>query len=167
MSELNLDRARKLILRARVGRAASFRFRFFSGGNPYPINSFGFEWFLKEHKDSPDKVIKMSVGSGLTIEGTSLNELVIPIVTANANLLKPRTYHSELLETTKLQSWINGPFICYNGEFDASNGEKADLVINLGELVVNVDITVAGFDLTNLSEAQLKQLATALAPHFL
>lgn len=133
-----------MTLYARVGRAWSFKYKFRQGDNPYPINTFSFEWFLKEHKDSPDKLIRMTVGSGLTISGDDLNEIVVNFTEAQANLLKEHTYHSELVNTTLVQTWFNGPFIAHNGSFDA--GTDGDLIvgqINLGDVVGDIQISIA------------------------
>lgn len=154
MSELNLDRARVKRIRARVGRAASYKYRFFQGGNPYPINGLAFEWFLKDHKDLPTKLIKLTTANELVIEGASLNELVVPMTEANAIKMRPHAYHCELVCTTRVETWFVHPFIAHNGEFDAgTDTDEITTQINLGNVTVDVSITISDLSAASIASA--------------
>lgn len=166
MSYLNLDRARLQRISHRVGRAASFKYRFFLDGNPYPLTGLAFEWFLKKHKDLPDKVIRLTTADELVISGAEQNELIIPMPVANANKLVPHSYHMELMCTTREETWFNALYIAHNGLFDAgAEAEAIDVQLHLGEVVVDVTLALTLLDPASLTASQLEQLATALDPY--
>lgn len=98
------------------------------------------------------------VGGDLTLDG---NEIQVPFTESNSDIDAREVYY-ELKNTTTKQNWFQGPATILTGEGPEDTETEVERSINIGENVISVTLTVAGFDVASLTDAQLQQLLIAM-----
>lgn len=65
------------------------------------------------------------------------------------------------------QIWTNGPFTLIDSEFDLPNSEDTLTISPSGDIItINMSVIGSDFNISNLSETDLQQLAIALSQYF-
>jgi len=91
-------------------------------GTPHPISGYDFKVKVKEREFYPANLFELSVGSGLTVQGASLNQLLISPTKANFTR-KVGTNFWTLYSEADENTWLNGPFYFHDGKFDGLETE--------------------------------------------
>ena len=143
------DPARKLTLYARVGMDGSKTFTFSdSAGDNKNISALTFQMVIYEREGGPvyltwTEATELSKPNTYSLRVTYTDTVALGIRAHSYFYILKRTDGSGLIKT-----WLNGPFIFHEGEFDGVSEETSELTINdVGE-VINVEIidAVSGFD---------------------
>ena len=131
MTEIFLDKSRLVRLKARVNEASVPRVLDFQQADedgvrtPHDISGYDFQLIVFKRFNSTTRLFTLTIGDGLTVQGTDSNELLIDISASRA-AQKEDTYFWRLRSVTEDHTWLNGPFEFYSGESD--NVESEDLV---------------------------------------
>jgi hypothetical protein len=152
----------------RRARAATIVFRFWTDEDhtvEYAIED-DFRFILKPMAESSesDALIDITNATSLVIDG---NEIRVPLTVANSDIDRKKCYY-ELINTTTDQNWFQDYVQIISGSApESSTVTEADGQINVGDNVVEVNISVMGFDVNTLTDAQKAALWAALAPYSL
>ncbi len=109
-------------------------------GTPHPISGYDFKVKVKEREFYPANLFELSVGSGLTVQGASLNQLLISPTKANFTR-KVGTNFWTLYSEADENTWINGPFYFHDGKFDGLETETETIHVG-GSNDVTITISV-------------------------
>jgi len=151
MGAATFDKSRNLQLYARIGETGvPIVLEFLnSDGTNHDITSYDFKLRVKARPFSTENFFELGIGTGLTVLGADNQKLSIALTSVQADT-KPDTNFWYLYSENQDHTWLNGPFIFHNGEFDGlenaseiivnENGTPITITIeSLGEVVVNVD----------------------------
>lgn len=143
-----------LVIYSRVDEAGVpkiFRFRN-SDGTPHDISGYDFEYILKSKPGNGDYVFKLTVGGGLTVQGTGNADLKLDISNENASI-RPMTYFGRLYSASEDHTWLNNDHVFHDGKFDGiDNPEETITIYENGEDVV-IEITQEGISQAELDAA--------------
>lgn len=135
-----LDPSKILYLYFRKSRAGSKKFIFVDDdGNPFDISSIDFELFITNNPGSRAKLISLSIGSGLTVGGSSNNELTATFTSDDTNLNEGNCFW-ELYRSDTEKTWLNGKAVFHVGEFNGVNDTNTITISDGGDTVT---ITIA------------------------
>lgn len=145
---IDLDKSKKVRIRARVNEASVPKvFTFLnSDGTPHDITTYDFKFLVYKSVGSTIRLFTLSIGSGLTVQGTDNNELLVEI-TAEQATQTPDTYFFRFYSTEEDHTWLNGAFEFHNGEFD-SDILESEIIIGSDE---GVTIEIANGDRDQLN----------------
>lgn len=152
----------------RRARAATIVFRFWTDEDhtiEYDITD-DFRFILKPMAESSedDALIDITNADDLVIDG---NEIRVPLTVLKSDIDRKKCYY-ELINTTTDVNWFQDEIQIVTGKAPSiTTVTEVDQTLTLGENVVETTITVAGFDVSSLTDAQKAALATALAPYLL
>jgi hypothetical protein len=122
MQDVFLDKSRNVRIRARINEASVPRtFAFFNDGDPrtpHDITSYDFELIVFKRSNSLVKLFTLTIGAGLTVQGTDDNELLVE-VTAEQATQRADTYFWRLRSAADDNTWLNGAWEFHQGESDA------------------------------------------------
>lgn len=143
MKKLSLTKERLLAIYARIDETGVSRVLSFYNVDaagvrtPHPINSLGYEIRVKKSPFATTNLFVLSVGAGLTVQGSDLNQLKIDLSNTKANQ-KPVENFYKLFSTVEDKTTLNGPWFFHDGEFDGVVetdeiliGATADVVIEI------------------------------------
>lgn len=138
MINVDLDKSVAIRLRARVNESSVpviFTFRN-STLNPVDITSFDFKLLVYKNVGSSLKLFTLSIGAGLTVIGSDLNQLKVEITSIQAKQ-KADTYFFRLYSSGEDHTWLNGPFVFHQGEFESTCAE-GEITISTCELFITI-----------------------------
>lgn len=119
MNSATFDKSKKLALYARIGEIGNTITLTFlnADGSGHDISSYNFKFRAKARPFSLVNLFELSVGSGLTVSGASNHKLNITPSAAQASQI-PDTNFWTLYSDLQGLTWLNGPLVFHNGEFD-------------------------------------------------
>jgi hypothetical protein len=122
MTEIFLDKSRNVRIRARINEASVPRvFTFYNDGSPrtpHDISGYDFELIVFKRGNSLVRLFTLTIGDGLTVEGTDSNQLRIE-VTEDRATQRMDTYFWRLRSVDEDHTWFNGAWEFHQGESDA------------------------------------------------
>lgn len=104
---------------------------------PHDITDLDFKLIVKKQSGSPTNLFSLTIGSGLTVQGASSNELLIQVSEANATQ-KPCTAFWQLFSIDENKTWLDGPFFFHDGEFDGVTETEEILIGESGEIAIEI-----------------------------
>jgi len=119
MNAASFDKSRKLVLYARIGEIGNTITLTFlnADGSGHDISSYNFKFKAKARPFSLVNFFELSIGSGLSISGASNHKLNITPNATQASQI-PDTNFWTLYSDLQGLTWLNGPLVFHNGEFD-------------------------------------------------
>lgn len=154
------DPARRLDLYFRVKRVGSKTFRFIDGsGAAIDISAYDFQLFIKRYEGDNENTILLTVGSGLTVGGSSNDTLTASVTVAQTNI-REGEYYWELYRSQTSKTYLSGIAVLHNGKFDGvpENIIDQNVTISDGSSYITIQINDTG---TNV-EIPLVTFSTAL-----
>lgn len=144
MIDISLDKSRAVRIRARTNESSVPQVFIFtnSDGSAHDISGYDFKLYLQKRANSNVKLFTLSVGSGLTVQGSGNNELLIEVTDTQATQTAD-TYFWRLFSVTEDHTWLNGPWEFFNGESDNVPIETP-IVINPNGDSVTIEVTGSG-----------------------
>lgn len=136
-----IDPSRRLDLPFRLKRAGNKKFIFLnSSGAGIDISTFGFQLNVKEYPGARSNIISLTIGSGLTISGSSNNELNASFTDSQTNV-KEAQYYWELYKGLTAKTYLNGWAPGHNGIFDGVDNDTSSIIIddNGNDVTINID----------------------------
>jgi len=103
----------------------------------HDITDLDFKLIVKKQSGSPTNLFALTIGSGLTVQGASSNELLIEVSEDNATQ-KPCTAFYQLFSIDENKTWLDGPFFFHDGEFDGVEETDEILIGDDGEIVIEI-----------------------------
>jgi hypothetical protein len=141
MVDISLDKSRAVRIKARVNEASVPQVFVFTNedGTAHDISAYDFKLYLQKRANSNVKLFTLSIGSGLTIQGSDSNELLIEVTAEQATQIAD-TYFWRLYSADEDHTWLNGPWEFHNGEHDAVV-EETPITIKANGDQVTIEIT--------------------------
>lgn len=141
MVDISIDKSRAVRIKARVNEASVPQVFTFTNedGTAHDISSYDFKLYVFKRANSTVKLFTLSVGSGLTVQGSGNNELLIEVTDTQASQI-PDTYFWRLYSADEDHTWLNGPWEFHNGEHDAVVEEETIEIKANGDTVI-IEIT--------------------------
>ncbi len=146
MEKASFDISKPLALYARIGEAGvSIVLTFLNeNGTAHAIDGYDFELPVKRNPGNPDNLFKLTIGSGLTVFGASLNKLRIDITAPQAGQIAATNFWT-LFSVTNGNTWLNGPFYFHNSTFEGVlQAEEIILGAYSVNIIVNTQALPAG-----------------------
>lgn len=160
MDVVKLDPGVNLKIAVRKGREHTLTVRFVSSGQPWPIVD-DFALGVKINPLDRNYLFYLSTEDEIQVNG---NELVIPFSEQNTSIDASRQHYYELVNLTRKENWLQGPYIVESGQAMSSpSSSSATLSINTGEQVVEITVQGGGTDISQLTDEQLQQLASEIS----
>lgn len=143
MIDIALDKSRAVRIFARVNETSVAKTLTFlnADGSDHDISSYDFKLFVQKRANTTVKLFTLSIGSGLTVQNG--NELLIEISETQASV-PADTYFWRLYSADEDHTWLNGPFVFHNGEFDDTTDETT-VEITEGETII-IEVSGGGID---------------------
>lgn len=163
-TEVDLDQSGNIKLKFRKGEGRPFTLTFLVDSEAHDISAYGFYLEVFEI-DSDEILFTLTEVSGLTNGGAAGTLIIDP--TDDQLDLDPKTYEYRLKSTTPNRTWFHGQCPINNSPRTGTGEDSAEVTLDIGDVNVTVNLTIAGFDLDNLTEGQKAALATAIAPYLL
>lgn len=137
---INLDGYAPLNLELRKARNQSVDFTFLDDLVAYDVSSNAYELLVKSSANKSANVIRLTIGSGLTISPS--NVLHAAFTSIQTNILA-RDYYWELYEANAVKTWLSGTFKIYEGETDIIDNDT-NVTVNIGGNTVTVNVSSVG-----------------------
>lgn len=142
MLGISLDPSRNVPIYIRKNTANSITFRF---DQDVSDETFELKVYAKEGSDTvvitPEQEAIVSPGTEVTFNFTE-----------EESNIRAKVYFWKLNLTNRNITWLNGPFIVHDGQFDDET-QDVDFTINDGENVIEVTITTSGVSQDDLDAA--------------
>jgi hypothetical protein len=139
MIGVSFTKERSLKLYARVNETGVSKVWTFlnSNGTAHNISSYNFKLVVKLRASTVTNLFVLTIGSGLTVQGVSSNELLIELTQANLTRDVGTNFWT-LFSIAENKTWLNGAFFFHNGEFDGV--EESDEIIIGATSTVNITV---------------------------
>lgn len=141
MLGVSLDPSRNIPIYIRKNTANSLTFRF---NQDISGETFELKVYAKEGSDVVIMTPEQEVISPET-------EVTFNITEDDSNI-RAKVYFWKLNLTNRNRTWLNGPFIVHDGQFDDET-QDVELTINDGENVIEVTLTTSGVSQDELDQA--------------
>ena len=115
-----LTKERTLALYARIGEESiPLRLKFTDeNGDPFDITDLDFELIVKRAPNAKNDLFTLSIGDGLTVQGSDSDQLEITVSNARALGRLAESNFYQLRSVTEDHTWLSGLFKWHNGDFD-------------------------------------------------
>lgn len=140
MIDISLDKSRAVRIKARVNESSVPQVFVFTNadGSAHDISSYDFSLIVQKRANSSVKLFTLTIGNGLTVQGSGNNELLIEVTSARATQTAD-TYFWRLYSSDEDHTWLNGPWQFHNGEHDAVVEETPIIIkANGDEIIIEV-----------------------------
>lgn len=138
----SFDTARRLDIYFRVARVGSKKFIFTYGtGSAVDISTFSFRLYIKRYEGDLENAILLTVGDGLTVGGSSNNELTAAVTVAQTSLPEGK-YYWELYKGSTSKTYLTGIAFLHNGKFDGLPADASTNNLSIIEDGENVEIQI-------------------------
>lgn len=140
MTGISFTKERFLKFYARINETGVARILTFlnADGTSHDISSYNFKLIVKLRASTRTNLFTLTIGSGLTVQGTDSNELLIELSQTNLTQ-KVDTNFWTLFSVAENKTWLDGPFYFHDGEFDGVEdtdeiviGATSDIYITVG-----------------------------------
>lgn len=114
-----LTKEKTLDLYARINElSTAVVLKFSLNGGPYDITDLDFEVPVYRAPNAKNPLFTLTIGDGLTVQGTDADRLAIVISAARAADRQAESNFWRLFSRAELHTWLNGAFRWHNGDFN-------------------------------------------------